>query len=105
MRSLAFLAVAAAAWLFTSCGPTRDPDVSYAPPPAAGADPKWDAVKALIAKNCGKCHNGQNQPAFDSAAKFKASAARAKLEKGLMPPPPAAISAADKAELLAYLGG
>lgn len=102
------------AWLFTGCGGgSKDPDVSVepapAPPPASAPQPppdaKWDAVKALITANCDKCHTGAGLPAFDSAAAFKTSAAKARLTAGTMPPPPATISAADKAELLAYLGG
>lgn len=74
------------------------------PPPQE--DPQWtNTINALVQKDCGKCHNGTKEPAFTSSAQFKASQAKAKLQSGEMPAAPATISAADKATLLAYLGG
>lgn len=81
----------------TPVGPTPAP-----PPPAAVT---FDQVATIIAANCAKCHNGTEEPAFTSAAVFRASPAKAKLVSGQMPPSPATISAADKATLLTFLGG
>lgn len=77
-------------------------------PPKPTGDAQWDAAAKAIAANCAGCHspgNAKGLPVFDSGAAFKASKAKAKLTAGLMPPPPKTISDADKALLLAYLGG
>lgn len=101
----------ALAWIATSCGEPKDPDVEYQPapqgPPAPPApDDGFAAVKPLVDANCGKCHDGVKQtPKFDTAAAFKGSKAKARLMAATMPPAPATISASDKAKLLAYLGG
>lgn len=92
-----------------ACGEPRDPEVSYEPkptqgPPAPAALDFAADIKPLIDANCGKCHNGTKEPAFDTADKFKASKAKARLGAGTMPPAPATISAADKQKLLAFLG-
>lgn len=97
-----FMLFASLAWVVTACGEPRDPDVSYGPP----ADPKFEEVRPVVAANCGKCHNGVKHPLdFSKAGVFKASKAKARLTAGTMPPAPATISDADKATLLAYLGG
>jgi hypothetical protein len=104
MRSLWLIALG---FTLTACGSSGDGgygggDNKPAPPPAD--DPEFAKVQPLIEKNCGKCHNGTTHPVkFDTAAKFNAGKAKARLTAGTMPPPPATISADDKQALLAYL--
>ena|SRR3990167_3268525 len=77
---------------------------TYTNKPPATADQAWLDLKPIVQANCGGCHNGTTHPlVFDSGAKFKASKAKAKLVAGLMPPPPAVISADAKAKMLTYL--
>lgn len=90
--------IAALGWMCQSCGNLSN---DYDEPPAQ-SDPEYDKIAPLVARNCGGCHNGSNQKAF-TAARFKSSAARARLKNGSMPPAPATISQDDKALLLAYL--
>lgn len=102
MRSLWLIVLGLA---LSACGSS---DGGYggdnAPPPPPAADPEFAAVQPVIEKACGKCHNGTVHPLrFDTAAKFKAGKAKARLAAGTMPPPPATISAEDKQVLLAYL--
>lgn len=106
--SLARIAFFTFVWLciFAACGQKNEvvtPVPTPAPTPAGPVT--FDQVAAVIATNCAKCHNGTQEPAFTSAAVFKASTAKAHLVSGEMPPAPNTISAADKATLLAFLGG
>lgn len=87
-----------------SCGYKSGPDYGPAPAPPAPSDPAWAALKPLIDRNCGSCHNGSNTlPQFVSGAVFKASKAKAKITSGAMPPS-GGLSDSDKKALLAYLG-
>lgn len=90
-----------------SCGQKNEVVV---PTPAPGPVPPpvvvtFDQVAPVIAANCGPCHNGDEEPAFTSAAVFKASSAKGRIKAGTMPPPPRTLSAGDKATLLSFLGG
>lgn len=98
-----FSILAVAALSLSGCGGAGN---TYGDDPAPQPDAAFDAVKPLVAKNCGGCHNGSTHPLkFDSGAKFKASKAKARLTAGTMPPSPKTISDEDKQALLAYLGG
>ncbi len=103
MRSLWLIVLGLA---LNACGSSDGGYGDSTPPPAApAADPEFAAVQPVIEKNCGKCHNGTTHPLkFDTAAKFKAGKAKARLTSGTMPPAPATISSDDKNVLLAYLG-
>lgn len=104
MRMILFGLTVLCALQLVSCSHKDDDVQASAPTPSPPADPQWAAISQLIAKNCGTCHNGTVEPAFATGAVFKASAARAKLQSGEMPPAPRKISDEDKAALLAYLG-
>lgn len=87
-----------------SCGPAPADVTPPAPAPAPDAD--YAAIEPVLKANCALsgCHAvGNGLPEFDTAAKFKASKAKAELTEGAMPPLPRRISAADKTKLLDYL--
>jgi uncharacterized membrane protein len=88
------------AFLLASCGPSQGTGTQT--PPAAYNDPQFAAVQPVIQRNCGDCHNGGRLPAFNSPEAFRGSAAKAEITSGSMPLG-RAMSAADKAVLLAYL--
>ncbi len=97
--------LASIAWL-SSCGGGgsgtgygSDP-APPSPPPAAVT---WDQVKAIVAANCAKCHDGAKEPLLTPEAAFRASPVKAKLTASLMPPPPGVLADADKRALLAFL--
>ncbi len=69
--------------------------------PTAAADPAFVKVESIVAANCGRCHNGSKEPAFD-ATNFKSSSAAQRLKAGTMPPD-RTIPDADKKALLDYL--
>jgi hypothetical protein len=86
--------------LGAACGSQPDP---YQTGPARPPDEAFAAVKPVVDRACGSCHNGQTHPVrFDSAARFKTAEVRRRLETGQMPPG-GRISASDKETLLAYL--
>lgn len=62
------------------CGPTES--ATEPPPPAA------QSVDQVVARECGRCHNGQREnPVIKSAAQLKATrGAKARLDSGSMPP-------------------
>lgn len=67
--------------------------------------PAFVAIKPVVERACGGCHNGQVHPLkLDTEARWKGSKARARLEAGTMPPG-GRIDAGDKAALLAYFKG
>lgn len=107
MRSILskLLVIAAVAFVLVSCGDGGSYDSRAPAKPQPTGDAAWDKAALVIAANCAGCHDGAKEPLLTPAATFKASPAKAKLSAGAMPPPPRTISAADKAVLLAYLGG
>lgn len=93
-----WLLVMALTWIIVACGEYSSEQ------PAPADDPAFAQVKPVIARACGRCHNGSEEPAFTSAAVFKGSTAKARLVSGTMPPG-GRIDPADKSALLSYLGG
>ncbi len=87
-------------WTFTSCGSSKKDDAPETPKPAPTQ--AWLDIKPVVQAQCGKCHDGVKQKAFDSAAAFKGSKALLKIEAGAMPPS-GQIDADAKAKLIAYL--
>lgn len=84
--------------LIGSCGePSDDYEKETRTPVDSG---KFKAVKQLIADNCGKCHNGSVQKAFDSEARWNSSNAKARITNGSMPTDKK-LSDSDKNTLLA----
>lgn len=71
-------------------------------------DAAWDAAKPSFTRACTKCHNGSTQP-LDFNKKAVVLGVRNKivtrLEAGTMPPAGNALSAEDKAAILAYVKG
>lgn len=104
MRTLLKCAVVGlVSWLATSCGDSDGYGDKPSPPaPQPTGDKAWDAVADVVARNCAKCHNGSNQPLLGPKATFLASPVKAKVSAGLMPPPPATLTDADKKILLDY---
>lgn len=68
--------------LIGSCGEPADYEEEKRTPVDSG---KFKAVKQLISDNCGKCHNGSVQKAFDSEARWNGSQAKARITNGSMP--------------------
>jgi hypothetical protein len=100
-------------WLMMSCGapdygeaPPQQPAPNPPPPVTKPTDPKpsgFDAVKPLIAKECGTCHNGRVHPLkLDSEAQFRGSRAKARIQNNSMPPG-RALAPADKKAMLDFL--
>lgn len=72
----------ALAGLAGGCGPTE----SAPEPPRAAAAP--GSVDELVARECGRCHNGQREnPVIKTAAQLKTTrGAKGRVESGNMPP-------------------
>lgn len=99
------LAVASTLLAAGGCGGGAADEPSVQGPPPAPADPAFDKIKPTIARACGRCHNGVKHPLnFLAPGVFKGSNAKARIEAGTMPPPPATLTEIDKADLLGYLG-
>lgn len=64
---------------------------------------EYIAIKPLIVKNCGECHNGSNQKKFDNEQRFLSSQAKARIKNGSMPQGKK-LSTEDKQKFLDYFG-
>lgn len=104
-KVLKIFSIIAMSIIFYACGASDGTGTNPPAPPAppSGPAPTFAAVAPIIQANCAKCHNGVKVFAFTEAT-FKQTKAKDELTSGDMPPPPATISASDKAALLAYLG-
>jgi hypothetical protein len=82
-----FLACAIA-WFCVACGSGGDGGGGgEEPAPQPSGDPEFDALKPILAEDCGGCHNGSVHPLkFDTPAKLKNSKAKLRVANDTMPP-------------------
>lgn len=96
------------AWVMVACGSDYSgsgyEQPAPTPTPSPSPEPKgFAAIKPVIDRDCGGCHNGRVHPLkFDSEAAFRGSKAKARILNGSMPPN-GPLAPADKKALLDFL--
>lgn len=83
--------------LLTTCGGYDDRYGSEEP--SKPDSEKFKAVKAVIDRECGRCHNGSIQRAFNNEQRWLSSAAKQRINDASMPPDKR-LSDSDRAKLL-----